>query len=75
MRSRKRGLDAFEAAEGDGKRFCDRPLLTLHYDERSPNLAAGQWLLNKQMSRVCLVRDVFHREWNDCKLALQSCKL
>ena len=70
---RKRGLEVFLPTEGDkAKRLCVRHTLVLHYDEASPNLAMGQWMLYKGLLRIVLLRDVFHREWNDCGLALRS---
>ena len=50
--------------------MCKRTCLVLHFDEASPNLAMGQWLLHKVGVRALLVRDVYHREWNDATLAL-----
>ena len=74
VHSRKRGLVEFVATEGanPAKRLRDRPLLVLHFDEGSPNLAAGQWLLYKAEVRMCFIRDVFHREWSDTCLAAKA---
>ena len=73
IQSRKRGLATFLPSDEDtGKRFCTRPTLVIHYDERSPSLSMGQWLQNKAQLRVVLMRDIFHREWNDCMLAVKS---
>jgi len=71
--TRKRGLEAFMPQDeqkelAPSKRHC----LVLHYDEASLNLAMGQWLLYKQGMRCLLVRDVYHKEWKDCAMALKD---
>ena len=72
--SRGEGLRAFSG--GKAERVEDvgsLPVLVLSFDEASTNLAATQFLGYKAGLRILWLRDIFHREWNDCLLALQNC--
>ena len=73
----KRSLSEFMPMpeESCDKRLHQRPLLCLHFDEASPNLSMAQWLVSSLKARVCWLRDPFHREWNDCSLALKAAGL
>ena len=53
----------------------DRPLLVLHLDEGSPGYAMCWYLAYHIKSRVVFVRDILHRVWNDCTLALRQAGL
>ncbi len=67
------GLSAFlPGAAGMDKPIQERPLLVLHMDEASSNYAFVFWLLYAVKLRVVAIRDVYHREWNDVKLAMQN---
>ena len=59
-------------AAGAETPLCDRPLMSLHYDECSANLAMYLYMAYALKMRVVAFRDIFHREWNDVRLALQS---
>ena len=50
----------------------NRPLLVLLLDEGSIGVAASWYLTHKLGARVVLLRDLFHREWNDIKDAIKS---
>ena len=70
------GLSAFtREAPGMDASFSRRPLLTLHYDECSVNLSLWAWAAYCKQMRIMAIRDVFHREWNDVKLALKAAGL
>ena len=42
----------------------------IHMDEASPSYAMWWYLFFHCRLRMVLVRDVFHRQWNDAKLTL-----
>ena len=46
--------------------------LVLHMDEASPGYAMYWFLALKMKLRIVVIRDVFHREWNDVRLALSG---
>ena len=73
------GLAAFlPTAPGEGQppvALSRRPCLVLSFDEGSPNLALSYWLLYKARIRALAIRDVFHREWNDCQGAVKGAGL
>ena len=53
----------------------DRPLLVFSMDQGSVGYSAWWFFSYHLQGRTVLLKDVFHREWNDCKLAIQSSKL
>ena len=61
----------------DGVRDRDDfyPTLVLHFDEASQGFAMIWYLLYALPMRIVPVRDVFHREWNDARLALSGSQL
>eukprot|EP00974_Lingulodinium_polyedra_P073363 7102802-Lingulodinium_polyedra.AAC.1 len=69
------GFERFLPQPGADLPLLAKPLLVLVQDEGSPNTAVYWYLRGALGLRVHLVRDVFHREWNDCKLALHRSKL
>ena len=50
------------------------PTLVMHFDEASQGFAMIWYLLDLPM-RIVPIRDPFHREWNDCRLALSRSEL
>ena len=79
------GLDAFIAGDNledviayiaDSSKEGSIPAtLTLHLDEGSPAYAMVWFLVNHCGLRIIHIRDIFHREWNDVKLAVGQCSL
>ena len=70
------GLVVFLQQEGDATTPLPlRRVLVLHFDEGSPNLAFAYWALYKAKMRAIAVRDIYHREWNDCSMALKAANL
>ena len=66
-------MEAFTlTAPGNELSLSNRPLLCLSYDECSANLALYVYLYYFARLRVLALRDIFHREWNDTKLALMA---
>ena len=62
--------EALAASQGPTR----RPTLVLHQDEGSPGFALSWYILYHLKLRAVVVRDVYHREWNDIKLALKGAK-
>ena len=78
VRTRGVGLEVFLASEGgvgDARPLGERPLLVLSFDEASPNMAMFFYMAYHLRLRVVAIRDVFHREWNDAKLAVKGADL
>ena len=69
------GLAFFLPREHEDRPLLERPLLVLNQDEGSPNTAAFWYFTRHLGGRMHFIRDPFHREWNDCKLALQHSKM
>ena len=79
------GLDAFIAGDNledviayiaDSSKEGSIPAtLALHLDEGSPAYAMAWFLVNHCGLRMIHIRDIFHREWNDVKLAVGQCSL
>eukprot|EP00975_Prorocentrum_lima_P010519 2234602-Prorocentrum_lima.AAC.1 len=73
-----KGLDDFLPATDTSaltKPLSARPTLVLFQDEGSTGFSLQWFLLGHLKLRMASIRDVYHREWNDIKLALKSCKL
>lgn len=51
------------------------PTLILQEDEGSVGYSLHWYLLYQQRLRFVHFRDIYHREWNDVKLAIKSCGL
>ena len=51
------------------------PILCIHLDEGSPAYAMTWFLANHEDIRIISTRDIYHREWNDIKLALSKANL
>ena len=51
------------------------PSLILHLDEGSSAFAMVWFLVFFSKLRMCFIRDIFHREWNDCRDTLSDVKL
>ena len=67
------GLDTYtNEAGGNDEDVSGKPLLVLHFDEASSNLALFCWMYYHLRLRVIGMRDIFHREGNDVLLALKS---
>eukprot|EP00974_Lingulodinium_polyedra_P059551 5736221-Lingulodinium_polyedra.AAC.1 len=66
----KPGTPQATSGTGAGSSHARPPLLVLHMDEGSPGFAFVWWASYWAKLRVAFVRDVFHREWNDCKLSI-----
>ena len=68
------GLEHFSPGPEDGA-LLDRPTLAFHLDEGSSGYTMCWYLQYHLGLRTAVVRDVFHREWNDIKGALADCSL
>ena len=69
------GLAAFTPNDDERHRGLVReegipPVLVLHLDEGSPAFAMCWFLSFHTKTRIVFIRDIFHREWNDVRLAL-----
>ena len=69
------GLGKFLEPVPQPSPLADRPLLILHMDEGSPGYAAYWYCAYHLQLRLFLVRDVFHREWNDSMNAIKQAGL
>ena len=67
------GMFAFLASEEKEKPFHLRKLLVTFMDEASAQFTLSQWLQYRMHLRYIPIRDMFHREWNDIKLAVNGC--
>ena len=68
-----KGFENFTTSPpGNDGELSDKPLLCLHFDECSSNLGMFLFMLYTLPLRLVAFRDLFHREWNDIKLALQA---
>ena len=68
------GLAAFSQKPDDaGQPIDSRPVLIVWMDEGSPTYALSLYLQYATKTRCLFIRDAFHREWNDCTLALRHC--
>ena len=66
------GLNNYKRdATGCELSLSNRPLICLQFDECSSSLAMYLYLAYKAHLRVVVLRDIYHREWNDVKLGLQ----
>lgn len=63
------GLDFFQAPVGPDRR---PPVLTMCMDEGSTNWCSVWYLCYKANLFLVPMRDIFHREWNDVKLAVKD---
>eukprot|EP00974_Lingulodinium_polyedra_P008475 809003-Lingulodinium_polyedra.AAC.1 len=52
-----------------------RPTLSMHLDEGSTGYACMWYLIHHAQARMVVIKDIFHREWNDAKGALMDSKL
>ena len=74
------GLDVFGAGARDpraplGAPAADAPLLVLRTDEERSQCKVFQHLMDCGGLRMAVFRDPLHRDWNDCKLAIQKAGL
>ena len=69
------GLDHYAPDREDPRPLQERPTLSLHIDEGSPGYAMAFYCINHLRSRMVVTRDIFHREWNDCNMALHQSSL
>ncbi len=70
-----RGLDAFcedDKTAVDGSGCLHPPVLLMCMDEAGPNCSSVWFLYFQRRAWLVAFRDIFHREWNDAKLALHS---
>ena len=77
------GLKAFQCGEDETddvvvKNMLEtkklKPTLILHADEGSPAYSMNWYLFYGRDLRFIPVRDLFHRQWNDFKMALTGAK-
>ena len=54
---------------------CDIRVLVMHLDEGSQAYSTGWFLMNHLKINIVVMRDIYHREWNDCKLAISDSDL
>ena len=66
----KVGFEDFRAINNATNEFGKRKLLVWFMDQGSSQFALIWWLGYKMGVRGVFVMDVYHREWNDCKLGL-----
>ena len=70
------GLDQFQRDDSDDWRGLVTDVirlpktLVLHLDEEGPAYSMCWYLLYKEKLRFMMMRDIYHREWNDIRLAL-----
>lgn len=70
-----RGLEMFSPSHEPALPVHDRPTLVLHSDEGPTGYAMAFYLLHHTRSRMVLIRDIYHREWNDVKNSLMESRL
>ena len=66
------GLERFTPEAPEERPVDERPTLSLHLDEGSPGYACMWYLIHHVQARTLVIRDIFHREWNDAKGALMD---
>lgn len=70
------GLAGFTPTEDQLQLPVDeRPLLAVHCDEGSTGYSACWHIVHSARSRMVIIRDIYHREWNDCKHAIMQAGL
>eukprot|EP00974_Lingulodinium_polyedra_P088979 8626383-Lingulodinium_polyedra.AAC.1 len=71
------GLSSFGplAPPAPGLSLDSVPVLVLHTDEHSVNLAMVNWLSYHMRIPLLHCRDIFHREWNDAQDGIKSAGL
>ena len=68
------GLERFKPVASPPP-FLERPLLVLSMDEGSSGYAMAWFLAYHAKCRMVVVRDIYHRQWNDTRLAISSAGL
>ena len=67
-----RGLSHFIPSPECPLQPHQRPTLMVHVDEGSTGYSMLWYLVHHVQARVVVIRDIYHREWNDCKNAIMA---